>query len=52
MIKNIEEKYKKEVLPKLMSELKIDNPLGISKVRQVVVNVGVKEAAQNKAFSL
>lgn len=45
----IMEKYKKEVLPKLMSELKVSNPLAVPRVEKVVVNVGVKEAAGNKS---
>lgn len=39
--------YKKEVIPKLMKELNISNPMGIPKLVKIVVNTSVSEAVSN-----
>lgn len=39
--------YKKEVIPKLMKELDISNPMGIPKLVKIVVNTSVSEAVSN-----
>jgi large subunit ribosomal protein L5 len=41
------ERYYKEVLPALMKELSIDNPMAAPKLEKIVVNMGVGEATQN-----
>jgi len=40
--------YQKELKNKLMSELKITNPMAVPKVIKIVVNVGAGEAVVNK----
>ncbi|KKT75724.1 MAG: 50S ribosomal protein L5 [Microgenomates group bacterium GW2011_GWA1_Microgenomates_45_10] len=45
----ISEKFTSEVLPVLMQELKLENPLAVPKIIKVVINVGTKEAASNKS---
>jgi len=39
--------YKNEVIPKLMKELDITNPMGIPKLVKIVVNTSVSEAVSN-----
>jgi len=41
------ERYYKEVLPALMKELSIENPMAAPKLEKIVVNMGVGEATQN-----
>jgi len=41
------EKYVKEVLPALMKEFGLDNPMAAPKLEKIVVNMGVGEATQN-----
>ena len=41
------EKYMKEVLPALMKEFSLDNPMAAPKLEKIVVNMGVGEATQN-----
>jgi large subunit ribosomal protein L5 len=41
------EKYVKEVLPALMKEFSLDNPMAAPKLEKIVVNMGVGEATQN-----
>ena len=41
------EKYVKEVMPVLMKEFGIENPMACPKIEKVVVNMGVGEATQN-----
>jgi large subunit ribosomal protein L5 len=43
----LRDKYYKEVLPALMKELSIDNPMAAPKLEKIVVNMGVGEATQN-----
>jgi len=42
------EKYKKEVVPSLMKELKISNPMAVPKLVKIVVNCGLGEALRDK----
>lgn len=42
------EKYKKEVVPTLSSELQTKNALALPRLVKVVVNVGIKEAAHDE----
>lgn len=44
----LEERYKKEIIPQLMKELKIKNPLAVPKITKVAINVGLKEALEDK----
>lgn len=41
------EKYLKEVLPALMKEFSLENPMAAPKLEKIVVNMGVGEATQN-----
>ena len=41
------EKYVKEVLPALMKEFGLNNPMAAPKLEKIVVNMGVGEATQN-----
>lgn len=43
----LREKYVKEVLPALMKEFGLDNPMAAPKLEKIVVNMGVGEATQN-----
>ncbi len=43
----LREKYYKEVLPALMKEFNLDNPMAAPRLEKVVVNMGVGEATQN-----
>jgi len=36
----LKDKYKKEIVPKLMADLKITNPMRVPKLQKVVVNMG------------
>jgi large subunit ribosomal protein L5 len=42
----LREKYKTEVIPALMSELGITNPMQVPKVTKVVINMGLGEAVR------
>lgn len=42
------EKYQKEIVPQLMKETGIKNPLAVPKVERVVLNVGLGEALKDK----
>jgi large subunit ribosomal protein L5 len=43
----LRDKYIKEVLPVLMKEFSLDNPMAAPKLEKIVVNMGVGEATQN-----
>jgi large subunit ribosomal protein L5 len=43
----LREKYVKEVLPALMKEFSLDNPMAAPRLEKIVVNMGVGEATQN-----
>lgn len=44
----LQEKYKKEVLPRMMAEFKYKNPMAVPKIEKVVVNVGVGRIRDEK----
>jgi len=41
------ERYRKEVVPALMKELGLKNPMEVPRLRKIVVNMGLGEAVQN-----
>src|SRR3974390_3465441 len=41
------DKYVKEVLPALMKEFGLDNPMAAPKLEKIIINMGVGEATQN-----
>jgi large subunit ribosomal protein L5 len=43
----LRERYYKEVLPALMKEFSLDNPMAVPKLHKIIVNMGVGEATQN-----
>jgi large subunit ribosomal protein L5 len=45
---NLQESYQKIIVPKLVEEFSLANPMAAPKVIKVVINVGVKEAAHDK----
>jgi len=45
---NLQEKYQKEIIPKLKEELKKKNSQAVPKVVKVVINVGLKDALSDK----
>lgn len=47
-MKNLKEKYQKEVLPKLKEEFAIKNNLAVPKLIKVVVNIGLGEAKDSQ----
>lgn len=44
----IQETYKKEIVPKLTKELGIKNPMALPRLTKIVVNMGVKDAVSDK----
>lgn len=44
----LKERYQKEIVPKLMKELDLKNPLAAPKVEKIVLNMGVGRATQDK----
>ncbi|MBL7150577.1 50S ribosomal protein L5 [Candidatus Microgenomates bacterium] len=44
----LEEKYKKEIVSQLIEEFKMKNALAVPRVTKVVINVGLKEAIDDK----
>lgn len=49
---NLKSHYQKTVLPALMQEFKIANPSAVPRIRKVVLNIGLKEAAHDKGVLL
>ena len=47
MIPRLQDRYRKEVIPALLSEFSYQNVHQVPNVKKVVVNVGVGEATQN-----
>ena len=47
MIPRLLEKYRKEIVPQLMQELKIKNKMAVPRIDKIVVNMGVGEALQD-----
>src|SRR5208283_3871515 len=43
----LRDRYFKEVLPALMKEFNLENPMAVPKLEKIVVNMGVGEATQN-----
>ncbi len=44
----LQEQYKKEIVPKLMDDLGIVNPMAVPKLTKIVVNCGLGEALKDK----
>lgn len=44
----LKEIYTSQVVPTLMKEFGVDNPMAVPKVSKLVINVGLKEAAHDK----
>lgn len=44
----LQEKYQKEIIPKLQDSLKIANALAVPRLQKIVVNMGVKDAVTDK----
>ncbi len=47
MTHHLKERYQKEIMPSLMKEFGLDNPMQVPRLEKVVVNVGVGEALEN-----
>ena len=47
---NLQEKYRKEIRPKLAKEFGLKNPLAVPLVEKVVINIGLGEGAQDKGL--
>ena len=45
---NLKEKYRKEVVPALMQELGLKNPMQVPRLEKIVLNMGVGEASSNQ----
>ena len=43
----LKERYQKEILPALMKDFNLANPMQVPKLEKIVVNVGVGEAVDN-----
>lgn len=43
----LKERYEKEIVPTLMKEMGVDNPMQAPRMKKIVVNVGVGEAIDN-----
>jgi len=47
---NLKEKYIKEVIPAMKKKFGIKNDLAVPKIKKVVVNIGIGQAARDKEF--
>jgi large subunit ribosomal protein L5 len=47
-IKSLREKYRQEVVPALREELGVESPMAVPRIIKVVLNVGLKEAKDDK----
>ncbi len=47
MAHHLKERFQKEILPTLMKEFNLKNPMMVPKIEKIVVNVGVGEAIDN-----
>ena len=47
---NLQDTYNKEIAPKLMSDLGINNIMAVPRLKKVVINMGVGEAAIDKKY--
>lgn len=45
---NLQEKYQKEIVPKLEKELTIANPMAVPRLTKIVINCGLGEALKDK----
>lgn len=45
---NLKEKYRKVIVPKLIKELGVKSPLAVPRITKVVLNIGLKEAKDDK----
>jgi large subunit ribosomal protein L5 len=48
----LKDRYKKEIIPALMSKFSIKNPMKVPKVEKVVINMGVGKAASENNIKL
>lgn len=49
---DLQEKYKKEIIPVLQKSLNIKNPMDVPMLSKIVVSMGVKEASDDKKLGL
>ncbi|MGB2894836.1 MAG: 50S ribosomal protein L5 [Anaerolineales bacterium] len=47
MAHHLKERFEKEILPTLMKEFNLKNPMMVPKIEKIVVNIGVGEAIDN-----
>lgn len=47
MMPRLKERYKKEIIPTMMKDFSLKNPLEVPKLEKIIVNMGVGEGAQN-----
>ncbi|TET96339.1 MAG: 50S ribosomal protein L5 [Anaerolineales bacterium] len=47
MAHHLKERFEKEILPTLMKEFNLGNPMRVPKIEKIVINVGVGEAIDN-----
>jgi large subunit ribosomal protein L5 len=47
MTHRLKERYQKEIMPSLMKEFGLDNPMQVPRLEKVIINVGVGEALEN-----
>jgi large subunit ribosomal protein L5 len=47
MTHRLKERYQNEIMPSLMKEFGLDNPMQVPRLEKVVINVGVGEALEN-----
>ena len=47
MVPRLKEKYKKEIVPKLLKQFKYPNPMAVPKLEKILINMGLGEATQN-----
>lgn len=47
---DLKERYTKEIVPKIMKEHNLTTPMQVPKLKKIVINMGVGEAAENKKF--
>ncbi|MCX7927888.1 MAG: 50S ribosomal protein L5 [Candidatus Omnitrophica bacterium] len=47
MIPRLLERYRKQIIPQLMKEFNITNPMAVPRLEKIVVNMGVGEALQD-----
>lgn len=46
----LQEKYKKEIVPKMIEQRKYKNPMQVPKLQKIVINVGINAAAEKQAI--